>query len=82
MKRYNLNNHHRYSQTLKAQEWAKKNDWFGNDVAMTTSAFAFHRQLVEQEGYDPTSDDYYAEVDRRLAEAFPHKLGKALNRTQ
>lgn len=60
----------------KAQEWAKKNEWFGSDVAMTTSAFAFHRQLVEQEGYDPTSDDYYAEVDKRMAEAFPHKLGK------
>jgi len=65
----------------KAQEWAKRNDWFGNDVAMTTSAFAFHRQLVEQEGYDPTSDDYYAEVDRRLAEAFPHKLGKTQQNT-
>ena len=60
----------------KAQDWAKKNEWFGSDVAMTTSAFAFHRLLVEQEGYDPTSDDYYAEVDKRMAEAFPHKLGK------
>lgn len=60
----------------KAQDWAKKNEWFGSDVAMTTSAFAFHRQLVEQEGYDPTSDEYYAEVDKRMAEAFPHKLGK------
>ena len=58
----------------KAQEWAAKNDWFGNDLAMTTSAFAFHRQLVEQEGFDPASDDYYQEVDRRLAEAFPHKF--------
>jgi len=60
----------------KAQNWAKKNEWFGSDVAMTTSAFAFHRQLVEQEGYDPTSDEYYVEVDKRMAEAFPHKLGK------
>lgn len=58
----------------KAQSWAAKNDWFGNDLAMTTSAFAFHRQLVEQEGFDPTTDDYYQEVDRRMAEAFPHKL--------
>ena len=41
---------------------------------MTTSAFAFHRQLVEQEGFDPSSDEYYSEVDRRMAEAFPHKL--------
>jgi hypothetical protein len=42
---------------------------------MTTTAFAFHRQLVEQEGFDPTSDEYYAEVDKRMAESFPHKLG-------
>ena len=60
----------------KAQEWAAKNDWFGNDLAMTTSAFAFHRQLVEQEGFDPAADDYYQEVDRRLAEAFPHKFNR------
>tara|TARA_R100000664_G_C2759414_1_gene149167 strand:+ start:232 stop:1149 length:918 start_codon:yes stop_codon:yes gene_type:complete len=59
----------------KAQDWAKKNEWFGNDLAMTTSAFAFHRQLVENEGFDPASDDYYQEVDRRMAEAFPHKYG-------
>ena len=58
----------------KAQDWAAKNDWFGDDLAMTTTAFAFHRQLVEQEGFDPASDDYYREVDRRLAESFPHKL--------
>lgn len=44
---------------------------------MTTSAFAFHRQLVEQEGFDPSSDDYYQEVDKRMSESFPHKLGKA-----
>ena len=60
----------------KAQAWAKKNEWFGDDLAMTTAAFAFHRQLTEAEGYDPTSDEYYTEVDKRLAEAFPHKLGK------
>jgi len=65
----------------KAQQWAKKNSWFGSDVAMTTSAFAFHRQLVEQEGYDPTSDEYYSEVDKRMAEAFPHKLGKTQQNT-
>ena len=58
----------------KAQDWAAKNSWFGNDLAMTTTAFAFHRQLVEQEGFDPASDDYYQEVDRRLAESFPHKF--------
>ena len=58
----------------KAQAWAEKNEWFGNDLAMTTSAFAFHRQLVESEGFDPQSDDYYQEVDRRMAETFPHKF--------
>jgi len=60
----------------KAKAWADKNDWFGDDLAMTTAAFAFHRQLTEGEGYDPTSDDYYKEVDKRLAESFPHRLGK------
>ena len=59
----------------KAKAWADKNDWFGDDLAMTTAAFAFHRQLTEGEGYDPTSDEYYKEVDKRLAESFPHKLG-------
>jgi len=59
----------------KAKAWAKKNEWFGDDLAMTTAAFAFHRQLTEGEGYDPTSDEYYTEVDKRLAESFPHKLG-------
>ena len=58
----------------KAQAWAEKNEWFGNDLAMTTTAFAFHRQLVESEGFDPQSDDYYQEVDRRMAETFPHKF--------
>jgi len=59
----------------KAQEWASRNEWFGDDIAMTTSAFAFHRELVEKEGFDPTSDEYYSEIDKRLKEAFPHKLG-------
>tara|TARA_R110002167_G_scaffold100399_2_gene262148 strand:- start:709 stop:1632 length:924 start_codon:yes stop_codon:yes gene_type:complete len=58
----------------KAQDWATKNSWFGEDLAMTTSAFAFHRQLVEKEGYDPASDEYYSEVDNRMAKAFPHKF--------
>ena len=59
----------------KAKAWAEKNEWFGDDLAMTTAAFAFHRQLKEGEGYDPTSDEDYKEVDKRLAESFPHKLG-------
>ena len=61
----------------KAQEWAKQNDsWFGHDVAMTTSAYAFHEVMVTNEGYDPTSDEYWSELDKRLMDAFPHKLGK------
>tara|TARA_R100001460_G_scaffold7883_5_gene19866 strand:+ start:11565 stop:12464 length:900 start_codon:yes stop_codon:yes gene_type:complete len=59
----------------QAQEWANKNDWFGSDLAMTTSAFAFHKELVEKEGFDPASSDYYKQIDKRMAEAFPHKLG-------
>ena len=66
----------------KAQEWAKKNEWFGTDLAMTTSAFAFHRQLVEAEGFDPSTDEYYQEVDRRLVEAFPTKLGNTPQNVQ
>ena len=63
----------------KAQKWATKNEWFGNDLAMTTSAFAFHRQLVENEGFDPASDEYYQEVDRRMSDSFPTKLGRKVS---
>jgi len=58
----------------KAQGWAAKNEWFGADEAMTYTAFAVHRKLVEEEGYDPKSDEYYDEVDRRIREQFPHKF--------
>ena len=61
----------------KAQEWAARNKWFGDDVAMTSSAFAFHRQLVEEQGIDPASDKYYEELDGRIKEAFPHKFEQA-----
>ena len=61
----------------KAEEWAKRNTWFGDDVAMTSSAFAFHNQIVEQQGIDPTSDAYYEALDRQIKEAFPHKFGQA-----
>lgn len=57
----------------KAEEWAKKNTWFGDDQAMTFAAFGIHKELVEG-GVDPTSDAYYSEVDRRMAETFPHKF--------
>ena len=57
----------------KAEAWAEKNKWFGDDQAMTFAAFGIHKELVE-EGVDPTSDNYYAEVDKRMAENFPHKF--------
>ena len=58
----------------KAEAWATKNEWFGNDQTMTYAAFGIHRQLVEEQGFDPTSDDYYAELDRRVRTEFPHKF--------
>jgi len=60
----------------KAESWAKKNDWFGQDEVMTYAAFGVHRRLIEDEGFDPTSDDYYAELDKRMVSEFPHKLGQ------
>ena len=59
----------------KAEAWAEKNPWFGSDNAMTYTAFDLHKTLTEQEGYDPNSDEYYAEVDKRMAIDFPHKFG-------
>jgi len=60
----------------KAEGWASKNSWFGTDNAMTYTAFDIHRELVENEGFDPQSDDYYSEVDKRIRVAFPHKFDK------
>jgi len=60
----------------KAQGWAKRNDWFGQDEVMTYAAFGLHRKLVEEEGFDPQSDEYYSELDKRLVTEFPHKLGQ------
>ena len=57
----------------KAEKWAEKNTWFGDDQAMTFAAFGIHKELVE-EGVDPTSDNYYVQVDNRMAENFPHKF--------
>ena len=59
----------------KAESWAKRNNWFGQDEVMTYAAFGVHRRLIEDEGFDPTSDDYYAELDKRMVSEFPHKLG-------
>ena len=60
----------------KAEEWSTKNTWFGTDNAMTYTAFDIHRQLVEDEGFDPQTNDYYSEVDKRIRLAFPHKFDK------
>ena len=60
----------------KAESWASKNDWFGQDEVMTYAAFGVHRRLIEDEGFDPQSDEYYSELDKRLVDEFPHKLGK------
>jgi len=65
----------------KATEWAEKNTWFGNDSAMTYTAFDLHKKLVEEEGYDPKSDEYYAEIDKRIRLEFPHKFGKTESTT-
>ena len=60
----------------KAESWASKNTWFGNDTAMTYTAFDMHKRLVEDEGYDPKSDEYYEEIDKRIRLEFPHKFAK------
>jgi len=59
----------------RAEAWAAKNSWFGSDRPMTYTAFEIHKDLTEKEGYDPSSDEYYAEVDRRIRVDFPHRFG-------
>ena len=59
----------------RAEAWASKNPWFGTDRAMTYTAFEIHKDLTEKEGFDPASDEYYAEVDKRIRVDFPHKFG-------
>ena len=58
----------------KAEDWASKNEWFGDDDAMTFAAFGIHKNLVEDEGFDTESPAYYDELDKRIREAFPHKF--------
>ena len=65
----------------KAEAWAAKNSWFGNDTAMTYTAFDMHKTLVEKEGYDPQSDEYYEEIDKRLRVEFPNKFDKVADTT-
>lgn len=60
----------------KAEAWASKNEWFGSDQTMTYAAFGIHRQLIEDEGFDPTSDEYYSELDNRIRTEFPQKFAE------
>ena len=85
-KQVNINPQQQYYQPQqqsdpRAEEWASRNTWFGNDSAMTYTAFDIHKKLVEQEGYDPKSDEYYAEVDKRIRVEFPHKFDKVEDTT-
>jgi hypothetical protein len=65
----------------RAENWASKNSWFGNDSAMTYTAFDIHKKLVEEEGFDPQSNEYYEEVDSRIRLEFPHKFDKVETNT-
>jgi len=58
----------------KAEDWASSNRWFGKDKAMTYTAFDIHKTLVEEEGFDPKSDEYYSEIDKRIRLEFPNKF--------
>ena len=60
----------------KAEDWAEKNEWFGKDEPMTLTSFSIHRKLVEQ-GYDPSSDEYYTEIDKQMRDTFPQKFSSS-----
>ena len=60
----------------KAESWASDNSWFGQDEVMTYAAFGVHRRLVEDEGFDPSSEAYYSELDNRMRSEFPHKFDR------
>ena len=65
----------------KAEKWAEKNKWFGQDEAMTFAAFGLHKKMVEEEGFDPLSDEYYSELNTRIQTSFPHKFNGASKKT-
>jgi len=65
----------------KAEAWAENNAWFGDDYTMTFAAFGLHKKMVEEEGFDPKSDDYYDELDSRMREEFPHKFNEGESTT-
>jgi hypothetical protein len=61
----------------KAEDWAGRNEWFGKDKAMTYAAWGIHSTMVEEEGFDPESDEYYTEIDNRIKQEFPHRFAPA-----
>ena len=61
----------------RAEEWAEQNSWFGQDRVMTYAAWGIHQTLVEQEGIDPSSDEYYTELDKRVRNTFPDKFSQS-----
>jgi len=64
----------------RAEAWAEKNEWFGKDNAMTYTAFDLHKKLTEEEGMDPSTDEYYSEIDKRMRIDFPHKFATTDNK--
>lgn len=62
---------------VRAEEWAEKNPWFGSDLVMTNTVRGIHVELVKNEGFDPQSDEYYDEIDRRMQELFPKKFSES-----
>jgi hypothetical protein len=66
----------------RVEEWAEKNKWYGRDNVMTHAAWGIHRQLIQVEGFDPSSDEYYDELDKRIRDAFPQKFGDGGASTQ
>ena len=65
----------------RAEQWAGKNDWFGSDQTMTYAAFGIHKQLIEDEGFDASTEEYYTELDNRIRTEFPHKFQEATKRS-
>jgi hypothetical protein len=66
----------------KALTWAQRNSWFGEDDAMTFAAFGIHKTLVEEEGFDTESPEYYDEIDNRIRTAFPHRFNGSQSSTE
>ena len=66
----------------KAEAWGAKNKWFGTDTAMTYTAFDLHKKLVDEEGFDPQTDEYYAEIDKRIRLEFPNKFDTTDDKVQ